>query len=147
MKLTVWDPFREMEDLLDRYARSSRRSLSKKDDGSILSGDWMPTVDIDEKTDEYIIKAELPGVKKEDVKVSIENGVLTIKGEKKTEKEEKNKKSHLVECSYGSFIRSFTLPSGIQSDKIDAQYKDGILTLLVPKSEEVKPKQIDVKIK
>ncbi len=147
MNLTVWDPFREMEDLLDRYARSSRRSLAKKGDGGILSGDWMPTVDIDEKKEEFVIRAELPGVQKEDVAVSIENGVLTIKGEKKFEKEEKDKKHHLVECSYGSFIRSFTMPTGVKADKIEATYKDGILSLVVPKSEEEKPKQIEVKIK
>ena len=147
MKLSVWDPFREMEDLLDRYARSSRRSLTKKDGENMNYGDWMPAVDIQEKDGEYIIKAEIPGVKKDDVSVSIENGVLTIKGEKKIVKEEKDKKNHLIECSYGSFIRSFTLPIGTSSDKIDANYRDGILTLVVPKSEEVKPKQIEIKIK
>jgi HSP20 family protein len=79
--------------------------------------------------------------------VSIENGILTIKGEKKVEKEEKDKKHHLRECSYGSFYRSFTLPASIQADQVDASYKDGILSLTVPKSEAAKPKQIEVKVK
>ena len=147
MKLSVWDPFREMEDLLDRYAHSDRRSITRKNQGNMFAGDWFPAMDIDEKKEEYMIRAELPGVQKEDVTVSVENGVLTIKGEKKTRKEEKENKQHLVECSYGSFYRSFTLPTGINPDKIEANYKDGILTLTVPKAEEAKPKQIEVKIK
>ena len=147
MKLSVWNPFQEMEELLDRYARSSRRSLAKHEGSEMLSGDWAPTVDIEENRDNFTIKAELPGVKKEDVSVSLEDSVLTIRGQKKYEKEEKDKKHHLVECSYGSFVRSFTLPANIKSDKIDANYKDGILSLTVPKAEESKPKQIEVKVK
>ncbi|MDH5717920.1 MAG: Hsp20/alpha crystallin family protein [Spirochaetia bacterium] len=146
MTLTTWDPFREMEELVGRYMRTNQRDLAKKSDGNIVTSDWIPAVDIEETKDEFIIKAELPGVKKEDVNVSIENRVLTIKGEKKFEKEEKSNKHHLIEASYGSFVRSFTLPSNIKSDKIDAGYKDGILTLSVPKAEEAKPKQIEVKI-
>jgi HSP20 family protein len=147
MALVHWDPFHEMEDMLDRYSRSPLKSLLRKRDESLLFGDWMPTMDIKENKDSYMIKAELPGVDKENVNVSIEDGVLTIKGEKKVEKEEKDDKTHRVECSYGSFMRSFTLPGKVKVDQVDASYKDGILKLRIPKSEESKPKQVDIKIK
>ena len=145
MNLTVWDPFREMEALLDRYGRSSRKTLAKSDDKAFEVGDWMPQVDISETKEAFIVKAELPGVEKEDVNVNFENSVLTIRGEKKIETEDK--KRHRVECAYGSFIRSFTLPQTIKADKIEAVYKNGILNLTIPKAEEAKPKQIEVKIK
>lgn len=145
MNLSVWDPFHEMEDLLDRYNRSSRKDLSKKQNPFFEVGDWMPVVDIEESKEAYLVKAELPGVDKEDVSVNIDNGVLTIKGEKKSKVEDK--KRHRVECSYGSFIRSFTLPQTVKAEKVEAEYKDGILSLTIPKSEESKPKQIEVKVK
>jgi HSP20 family protein len=145
MNLTVWDPFREREALLDRYGRSSRKTLAKSDDKTFEVGDWMPQVDISETEEAFIVKAELPGVKKEDVNVNFENSILTIRGEKKVETEDK--KRHRVECAYGSFIRSFTLPQTIKADKIEAVYKNGILSLTIPKAEEAKPKQIEVKIK
>ncbi|OQY27345.1 MAG: heat-shock protein [Candidatus Cloacimonetes bacterium 4572_55] len=145
MNLSIWDPFREMEELLDRYSRSSRKSLAKSDDKTFEVGDWMPVVDIDETDDAFLVKAELPGVKKNDVNVNIENGVLTIRGEKKTETEDK--KRHRVECAYGSFVRSFSLPQAIKAEKVEAEYKNGILNLTIPKSEEAKPKQIEVKVK
>ena len=148
MNLTLWDPFKEMEDLLERYAKSGRKSLVKKEEGGdLLYGDWMPVVDIEETDDAYLIKAELPGVKKEDVKVTIEEGVLTIQGEKKYEKKKKDKKQLRVERAYGSFIRSFTLPNNVKNDEIKAKYKDGVLTLTIPKTEEAKPKQLEIEIK
>ena len=145
MSLAIWDPFRAMEELVDRYNRSARKSLVKYDDKSFEVGDWMPTVDISETDDAFVVKAELPGVDKDDVSVKIENGILTIRGEKKTEIEDKKK--HRIECTYGSFVRSFTLPQATKSDSIEAEYKNGILNLTIPKSEEVKPKEIEVKIK
>ena len=145
MNLAIWDPFREMEALVDRYNRSARKPLLKFDDKSFEIGDWMPVVDISETEDAFVVKAELPGVDKDDVKVKVENGILTIRGEKKAELEDK--KNHRVECTYGSFVRSFTLPQTIKSDSINAEYKNGILNLTIPKSEEVKPKEIEVKIK
>ena len=145
MSLAIWDPFRAMEELVDRYNRSARKSLVKYDDKSFEVGDWMPTVDISETDDAFVVKAELPGVDKNDVSVKIENGILTIKGEKKTET--KDKKKHRIECSYGSFVRSFTLPQATKSNSIEAKYKNGILNLTIPKSEEIKPKEIEVKIK
>ena len=145
MSLAVWDPFREMEALLDRYGRTSRKSLAKSDDKTFEVGDWMPQVDISETKEAFIVKAELPGVEKEDVNVNFENSILTIRGEKKVETEDK--KRHRVECAYGTFIRSFTLPQTIKADKIEAVYKNGILNLTIPKADEAKPKQIEVKIK
>ncbi len=145
MSLAVWDPFREMEALLDRYGRTARKTLAKTDDQAFEVGDWMPQVDISETKEAFIVKVELPGVEKEDVSVNFENSILTIRGEKKSETEDK--KHHRVECSYGSFIRSFTLPQTIQADKIEAVYKNGTLNLTIPKAEEAKPKQIEVKIK
>lgn len=145
MSLSIWDPFHEMESLLDRYNRTSRKTLASGDDKSFEVGDWMPVVDIDETEDAFVIKAELPGVEKEDVSVNIDKGILTIKGEKKTETEDK--KRHRVECSYGSFIRSFTLPQSINTNEVEAEYNNGILSLNIPKTEEAKPKEIEVKIK
>jgi len=145
MSMAIWDPFHAMEELVDRYNRSARKSLVKYDDKSFEVGDWMPTVDISETDDAFIVKAELPGVEKNDVSVKIEDGVLTIKGEKKSEIEDEQK--HRIECTYGSFVRSFTLPQATKSDSIKAEYKNGILNLTIPKSEEVKPKEIEIKIK
>jgi HSP20 family protein len=108
--------------------------------------EWMPPVDISEDDKEYTLKAELPWMSKEDVKVTVENGVLSITGERKEEKEAKDKKYYRVERSYGSFIRSFTLPEGALADKISAEFKDGILKLHLPKDEKAKSKTVDVKI-
>ncbi len=145
MSLTVWNPFSEMEELLDRYGRSSRKSLMRQDDKAFEVGDWMPSVDIEESDDAFIIKAELPGVEKDDVNVTIDDGILTIKGEKHSKKEDK--KAHRVECSYGSFVRSFTLPQAVNADGVEAEYNNGVLSLSIPKTEDAKPRQIEVKVK
>ena len=108
--------------------------------------EWRPLVDLAEDEKEYLIKAELPDVKKEDVKVTVENGVLTITGVRKFEKEEEGKKYHRIERGYGSFMRSFSLPEDAAGDKINAEFKDGVLKVHLPKSAEAKPKSIDVKV-
>jgi HSP20 family protein len=108
--------------------------------------EWTPLVDIAEDDKEYLIKAELPDVKKEDVKVTVENGVVTITGERKFEKEEKGKKYHRIERAYGSFMRSFALPEGAAGDTISAEFKDGVLKVHLPKSAEAKPNPIDVRV-
>jgi len=146
MQLTKWDPFREMEDVFDRYSKAL--SWPRLGGQEIMNrGDWAPRVDISETEKEFIIKAEIPEVKKEEVKISVDNGVLNIQGERKQEKEEKGKKFHRVERYYGSFTRSFTLPDNVDETKIEASFKDGMLNLQIPKSKESKPKAIDVKIK
>jgi HSP20 family protein len=106
-----------------------------------------PRINVEENENEWVISAELPGVTKEDVKVNFQDGVLTISGEKKFEKEDKDKNYHRVERSYGKFSRSMRISTPIVSDKIEAGYKDGILTISLPKAEEAKPKLIDVKVK
>jgi len=118
-----------------------------QDDGSFGLSKWNPAVDIVERENEFEVKVELPGVKKEDVNITLESSVLTIRGEKKQEKEEKQDNFHRVERSYGSFQRSFTLPATVKSDKIDASFRDGMLVITLPKAEEAKPKQIEVKVK
>lgn len=107
---------------------------------------WAPRVDIAEDDKEYVINAELPGVNKEDVKVSVENGTLSISGERKTEKEEKGKKYHRVEQTYGTFMRTFALPESSSGEKISAEFRDGILKVHLPKDEKAKAKAIEVKI-
>ena len=104
-----------------------------------------PAVDIVEDDDRYVVTTELPGSKKEDIAVEMKDGVLTIRGEKRNEREEKKEQSRWIERSYGSFSRSFTLPSNAQSDRIKADFRDGVLTIEVPKAEETKPKVISIK--
>ncbi len=150
MAIVRWDPFRELQDMSDRLNRMIANPASG---GSVGQGkevmtvaDWTPTVDISETEAEYAIKAELPEVKREDVKVTVEDGVLTIQGERKQEKEEKGKKYQRVERSYGRFVRTFTLPDTVDEGKVRAEYADGVLHLHLPKSEKAKPKQIEVKV-
>ena len=115
-------------------------------DEEMIPSKWSPPVDIAEKDTEYVVKVELPGVAKDDVKISTVDNVLTIRGEKKEEKESKGSNYHRVERAYGSFQRSFTLPTTVKSDRIEASFKDGMLTITLPKAEEAKPKMIEVKI-
>ena len=145
---SVWDPFREMEEMQNRMAALFGRRVPLRDGGeeTITMTEWNPAVDIAEDDKEYTINAELPGMHKEDVRVTVEGGVLSISGERKEEKEEKNKKYHRIERSYGSFMRSFTLPEGAAGDKVSADFKDGLLHVHLPKDEKSKPKMIDVKI-
>ena len=107
--------------------------------------EWAPAVDITEDDKEYLVTAELPQVRKENVKVTVENGILSISGERKFEKEEKGKKYHRIERSYGSFLRSFDLPDDADPTKVDAKFSDGILNVHVAKSESAQPKQIEIK--
>jgi len=148
MTLVRWDPFRELEDVSDRLNRMFARPGARTSNGkeTMIVADWTPSVDISETENEYQIKAEIPDVKKEDVKVTLEDGVLTIQGERKHEKEERGKKYHPIERSYGSFVRTFSLPDVIDDEKVKAEFKDGVLNLHLPKSEKAKPKAIEVKV-
>ena len=148
MALVRWDPFRELEEVSDRLNRMFARPVASRTNGkeTMIVADWTPSVDISETEQEYQIKAEIPDVKKEDVKVMLEDGVLTIQGERKHEKEEKGKKYHRIERSYGSFVRTFSLPDVIEEEKVKAEFKDGVLNLHLPKSEKAKPKAIEVKV-
>jgi HSP20 family protein len=126
--------------------RAFENLLQFRDDDA-APADWVPAVDITEQDDAYLVKMELPGVQKEDVKITLEANALTVRGEKKVEKESNKQNYHRVERSYGSFQRTFTLPSVVKSDKIDAVYKDGILSITLPKADEAKKVQIEVKVK
>jgi HSP20 family protein len=144
--ITPWHPFRELEDWQDRILRALRPSRSQEGRQLPALADWAPSVDITEDEKEYLIKAELPEVKKEDVKVTIDKGVVSIHGERKFEKEEKNKKYHRVERSYGCFHRSFSLPEDADSGKVTAEFKEGILEVRLGKTETKAPKAVEVTV-
>jgi HSP20 family protein len=149
MSIVRWDPFRELEEVSERLNRAFGRSglaRATEDKGTFLTFDWAPSVDIAETPEAFEIKAELPDVKKEDVRVTVEEGQLRISGERKQEKEERGKKFHRVERSYGSFMRSFSLPENVDDSKLSAEYKDGVLNVRLPKTEKAKPKAIAVKV-
>lgn len=147
--ITRWDPFKEMEEVNRRlssiFGLAPARTANGQEE-TMTVAQWSPLVDITEDDHEYLIKAELPEVKKEDVKVTVENGTLTITGERKFEKEEKNKKYHRVERSYGSFVRSFAVPDDADDSKVNAEFKDGVLKVRLVKSEKAKPKSIEVRV-
>ncbi|MCI5131368.1 MAG: Hsp20/alpha crystallin family protein [Candidatus Electrothrix sp. EH2] len=144
MNVSIWDPLREMEALLNNYTVPARRKTTTDESGSVETGDWAPVVDILETDNDFVLKVELPGVEKDDVHVSIDNRILTIKGEKKNT--DKDKKLHRTECRYGTFIRNFTLPRDVDVDKVEAACKNGVLSLTLAKMEQAKPKQIEVKV-
>jgi HSP20 family protein len=146
--LTRREPLTELEDLRNRLSHLFGRAPVRRTNGreEIVLADWSPLADITEDDKEYLVKAELPDVRKEDVKVTVENGILMISGERKFEKEEKKKKYHRVERAYGSFVRSFSLPDDADAAKVKAEFKDGVLTVHLPKNEKAKPKQIEVKV-
>lgn len=147
--LTRWDPFKEMQDVQNRLSNLFGRSPMKRGDGedeSFTATEWAPLVDIIEDDKEYLVKAELPEVRKEDVHVAVEKGTLTIRGERKFEKEEKNKRYHRVERGYGSFVRSFVLPDVADAAKVTAEFKDGVLRVHLPKTDIARPRQIEVKV-
>jgi len=129
---------------IDGRSGLTRAELHSKDAMTVF--DWSPTVDIVETPEEFQIKAELPEVKKEDVKVSVDAGILRIEGERKQEKEEKGKKYHRIERSYGSFLRTFTLPDNVDETKVQADFKDGMLNVRLRKAEKAKPKSIEIKV-
>ena len=148
MNLVKWDPFRELEDVTNRLNRIFGQSLARSESGQnmLAVADWAPSVDISETDSEYLIKGEIPGVKKEDVKVTIQDGMLTIQGERRQEKEEKGKKFHRIERSYGSFVRSFRVPGDADENSVKAEFKDGMLNVTLAKSAEAKPKAIEVSV-
>jgi len=147
MDRSGWNPSRELSELSDRLNHVFLRMPRGGNENEAMTvADWTPSVDISETTEEYVINAEIPEVKKEDVKVRLEHGVLTIQGMRRQEAEEQGKKYHRVERSYGSFARSFSLPDMVDDTKVQAVFKEGILTLHLPKSEKAKPKAIEVNV-
>jgi HSP20 family protein len=148
MSLIKWNPFNELEDISNRLNQIfGRPAVSAAADQQMLKmADWTPSVDISETDQAYLIKAEIPEVKREDVKVTIDDGMITIQGERKMEKEEKGKKFHRIERSYGSFVRSFRLPDGVDESKAKAEFKDGMINVTLPKSEKAKSKAVEVAV-
>ena len=147
MDATGWNPSRELAEMSDRLNRVFNRVPRGREENEAMTvADWVPLVDISETGAEYMIKAEIPGVKKEDVKVTLEHGVLSISGMRRQEAEGNSKKYHRVERAYGNFVRSFSLPDLVDDAKLEAVVKDGMLTLHLPKTEKAKPKAIEVKV-
>ena len=152
-ELTTWKPFRELAPF--REFETMRKDMDRFWDSFLQGGlrkrtqeggEWLPSLDVGETKNELVVKAEVPGMDAKDIDISLSDGMLTIKGEKKQEREEKEADYHLVERSYGAFTRSIQLPSEVQSDKISASYKNGILKITLPKSEEAKKKEIKIKV-
>ncbi len=148
MSLIRWDPFSDMDTMFNRmlsgnFARWPRLALGAEDGRKV---EWSPSADISETDKEYVIRAELPAVKKEDVHVTFEDGMISIKGERKQQKEDKNEKFHRVESFYGTFERTFSLPDNVDSDAIRCESKDGILTVHIPKTENVKQKAKQISV-
>jgi len=147
MSLTRWNPARELDEVFDRMNRFFPGALAR-DFGmeSLTSSDWAPAVVITETPEAYLIKADLPEVKKEDCKVTLENGVLTLSGERRIEKEEKNRKHHRIERHYGRFVRRFSMPTAIDDQKVSATFRDGVLHVSVPKAPQAHAATREVKI-
>lgn len=153
MSLIRWNPTREFSawpsEMLSIQREMNRLfdSFFRNDDAPAGLSMWTPAVDIVERDSEYEVRMELPGVRKDDVRITIDNSVLTIRGEKKQESAEEEKGYRRVERSYGSFLRSFTLPTTVRAEKIEAVVTDGVLTVRLPKAEEARPKEIEVNVK
>jgi len=140
-----WDPFAELDTMTDRFNRLFGLARGNGEKEAMALADWAPSVNISETDAAYVVKAELPAVKKEDVRVTLENGILTIQGDRKEEKEEKGKKFHRRELVEGHFMRQFTMPDDADETKIEAKFADGMLDVTIAKTKkEAKTKQITV---
>ncbi len=150
MAIVRWlDPFRDLSSIQERMNQIFEDALSRsrgRDEG-LRTGMWTPAVDIYENNDSVVVKAELPGVEKDQISVEVKDGILTMRGERKFEKEVKEESYHRIERSYGSFQRSFSLPVSVNQDKVTARFQDGVLEVKLPKKEQAKPKQIQVDVK
>lgn len=145
-EIAPWRPFRELERMRREMDRVWDSFFERRPARVVEAGEWFPTLDVSETKNEYVLKAELPGIDPKDIDISLTNDLLTIKGEKKQEKEEKEENYHVIERSYGSFTRSVRLPGQVQSDKINAAFKNGVLKVTLPKTEEAKKKEIKIKV-
>jgi HSP20 family protein len=143
MTIVKMNPFRELEEIQGRLNRFFTQAPEHE---AFVFPEWAPPVDIQETEKEFLVTADLPEMKKEEIKVGLENGILTIEGERHLEKEEKGKKFHRVERQYGRFVRRFNLPGEIDPARVQAQYKDGTLTVTLPKSAAALPKTVEVKV-
>lgn len=153
MTLIRWNPGRDLMDVEREFSKlfntfNNRFGFddAKSNSDELENAVWSPLTDISENKDQYLLKMDLPGVTKNDLKLSYEDGQLKISGERKQEKEDKDSKYHRIERTYGKYFRSFTLPKQIQAENIKAEFKDGQLTITIPKSEEAKPKELEIKV-
>jgi len=144
MNVIRWEPFREVDELFRQYSPLFSRAL-RRNGGE--AGEWTPVADISETDQEYVIKAELPEVKKEDVKVTLDNGIMTIAGERKYQKEQNDASEIRIESFYGTFSRSFSLPDNIDAKGIRAETKDGVLRVKIPKIQAATPKSVSIEVK
>ena len=144
--ITRWDPFREMSTLQERMNRLFSDQLGAMTQDDVLTGNFVPPVDVYEDENSIQVRLEVPGIDEKDIDIRLENNVLTVRGERKFEKEEKEENFHRVERRYGSFVRSFTLPSTVNSEDVQADYQKGVLKIQLAKRAEAKPKQIKVNI-
>ncbi len=148
MNMVSWSPFRELEHFFNRYGQPGTRAVLSGDNGdSKRLYEWRPAANISETDAEYLIKAELPEVAKEDIDVSVTDGIITIKGERRLEKKDDSEKQHRIESFYGSFSRSFSLPADVDEAAIHAESKDGVLTVRLPKVEAKKPRSVEVSVR
>ncbi len=153
MTLVRWNPTRDLSNLEKEFNRLFRNVRSRFDMDETNSSEkgyessvWSPLADISENDDNFVVKLDLPGVDKKDIKISYNDGELTVSGERKQENESKDSKYHRIERSYGKYFRTFALPKKVKEKDIAAEFKDGQLTITLPKSEEAKPKEIEVKV-
>ena len=145
MAIIRWDPFKDIVTLRDRMNRLFEEAFAGRgEEREMISGSWYPNVDIHENDKELVLTAELPGVDEKDIDIETEGNTLIIKGKREMEKETKEEDYHRIERSYGSFYRSFSLPSNVYLDKIKAEYNDGVLRITMPKKAELKPKKVNV---
>ena len=144
--LTRWEPFREFSTLQDRMNRLFRETQGNAQDESLTSSSFAPAVDVYEDEHNVTLKIEVPGIDEKDIDVRIENNTLTVHGERKIEKEEKEENYRRVERQYGSFTRTFNLPPTVDAEKVQADYDKGVLKITLPKKAEAKPKQIKVNV-
>ncbi len=145
MNIIRWDPFRDLTTLRERMNRLFEEAYSSRgEEKDLVASTWNPSVDIYETENELVMKAELPGIDENDIELKIEDSTLTLKGDRKFEKETKEENYHRIERAYGSFYRSFTLPRNIDQDKIKAESENGILKVTLPKKAELKPKKVKI---
>jgi HSP20 family protein len=144
--LTAWPSFGRLSDLRDEIDRLFESPLTELTRTSQLLSGWTPALDVYEDKENFVVNAELPGMKKEDIEVSLHDGSLSISGERKTETKHEDAEVYRAERFFGRFQRTVTLPTAVAGDKVKAAYKDGVLTITLPKTEEAKPKQIDVSV-
>ena len=145
MSIVRYDPFRDLRTLQEEVNRLFTGNMTRFDDEGIARGSWSPSVDIYENKDQIVLEAELPGMKREDFDLSIENNTITLRGERHFEKKDETDSYHRVERAYGSFLRSFTLPNSVSGEGATAEYRNGVLRVTLPKREETKARRIEIK--